>query len=135
MLCRKAHLQVSFVRWAKAHPTFLRGFGTQTSAGIKYGVPGISKGLLMYFGQRGAILTLREFWSLIRNHINIVSTEYHCDCFSCFEIRYNAIGDQMTRDEKSKPKYLYWPIAVALFIVLCYLFSKYICPDYPPPAY
>ncbi len=28
-------------RWAKAHPTLLGSFATQTSAGIKYGGPGI----------------------------------------------------------------------------------------------
>ena len=32
-----------FDRWAKAHPTLLGSFGMQTSAGIKYGVPGINK--------------------------------------------------------------------------------------------
>jgi len=40
----------------------------QTSAGIKYGatIPGIDKGLLMHFEQRGVILTLREVRLLIR---------------------------------------------------------------------
>ena len=62
---------------AKAHPTLLRSFGTQTSAGIKYGDPGISKsfsrddlwtlgkGVLYGHSERSGVL--------YGNHIYIVS--------------------------------------------------------------
>lgn len=40
-----------------------------------------------------------------------------------------------TKMEDGKPKYLHWTIVVVLFLILSYLFVKYLCPGYPPPAY
>ena len=40
-----------------------------------------------------------------------------------------------TGTASDKPKYLHWTIVVTLFLILSYLFMKYLCPDYPPPAY